>query len=147
MQAERELPVVWAVAKGSLLNKAILVPLALAISQFLPWLVLPLLIFVLLTFLVPIGYMLKRSVEHDGFASSAPALVALLQDPAPRVRFQATLALGKLGEPTAVNPLLALAEREGTDPVVRNSLVVGLSGCARPEQLEALRSSPSPGSR
>jgi putative spermidine/putrescine transport system permease protein len=37
-------------------------------------LVLPLLLFVLLTFLVPIGYMLKRSFEHDGFASSAPAL-------------------------------------------------------------------------
>ena len=39
-------------------------------------LVLPLLAFVLLTFLIPIVYMLKRSVEHDGFASSAPALVA-----------------------------------------------------------------------
>jgi putative spermidine/putrescine transport system permease protein len=39
-------------------------------------LVLPLLLFVLLTFLIPIGYMLKRSFEHDGFASSAPALVA-----------------------------------------------------------------------
>jgi putative spermidine/putrescine transport system permease protein len=39
-------------------------------------LVLPLLLFVLLTFLVPIGYMLKRSFEHDGFASSAPAVVA-----------------------------------------------------------------------
>lgn len=38
-------------------------------------LVLPLLLFVLLTFLIPIGYMLKRSVEHDGFARSAPALV------------------------------------------------------------------------
>jgi uncharacterized protein len=37
------LPVVWAVAKGSALNKAILVPAALAISQFLPWLVNPLL--------------------------------------------------------------------------------------------------------
>jgi predicted DNA repair protein MutK len=43
VQAERELPVVWAVAKGSLLNKAILVPAALAISAFLPWAVLPLL--------------------------------------------------------------------------------------------------------
>ncbi len=41
--AERELPVVWAVAKGSLLNKAILVPLALAISAFAPWAVTPLL--------------------------------------------------------------------------------------------------------
>ncbi|WP_137112671.1 ABC transporter permease [Rhodobacter sp. SY28-1] len=39
-------------------------------------LVLPLLLFVLLTFLIPIGLMLKRSFEHDGFASSAPALVA-----------------------------------------------------------------------
>ena len=39
-------------------------------------LVLPLLLFVLLTFLIPIGYMLKRSFEHDGFASSAPTLVA-----------------------------------------------------------------------
>ncbi|MBN8630675.1 MAG: ABC transporter permease [Rhodobacterales bacterium] len=38
-------------------------------------LVLPLLLFVLLTFLVPIGYMLKRSFEHDGFSSTAPALV------------------------------------------------------------------------
>ncbi|HMZ02837.1 MAG TPA: DUF808 domain-containing protein [Burkholderiaceae bacterium] len=43
VQAERELPVVWAVAKGSLLNKAILVPAALAISAFAPWAVLPLL--------------------------------------------------------------------------------------------------------
>lgn len=40
---ERELPVVWAVAKGSLLNKAILVPAALAISAFASWAVLPLL--------------------------------------------------------------------------------------------------------
>lgn len=39
----RELPVVWAVAKGSLVNKAILVPAALAISAFAPWAVTPLL--------------------------------------------------------------------------------------------------------
>ena len=43
VKAERELPVVWAVAKGSLVNKAILVPSALAISAFAPWLVTPLL--------------------------------------------------------------------------------------------------------
>lgn len=41
--ADRELPVVWAVAKGSARNKLILVPGALAISAFLPWLVTPLL--------------------------------------------------------------------------------------------------------
>ncbi len=43
VRAERELPVVWAVAKGSLLNKAILVPAALAISAFAPMLITPLL--------------------------------------------------------------------------------------------------------
>ncbi len=43
VSADRELPVVWAVAKGSLLNKLILVPTALAISAFAPWLVTPLL--------------------------------------------------------------------------------------------------------
>ncbi len=44
VRAERELPVVWAVAKGSLRNKAILVPAALAISAFAPWAITPLLI-------------------------------------------------------------------------------------------------------
>ena len=43
VRPERELPVVWAVAKGSLFNKAILVPAALAVSTFTPWLVTPLL--------------------------------------------------------------------------------------------------------
>ncbi len=43
IRAERELPVVWAVAKGSLKNKLILVPTALAISWLAPWLIMPLL--------------------------------------------------------------------------------------------------------
>ena len=43
VRAERELPVVWAVAKGSMVNKAILVPAALLISWLLPWLITPLL--------------------------------------------------------------------------------------------------------
>ena len=42
VQANRELPVVWSVAKGSMVNKAILVPAALAISAWLPWAVTPL---------------------------------------------------------------------------------------------------------
>ncbi len=42
VSANRELPVVWAVAKGSLVNKAILVPAALAISAWLPWAITPL---------------------------------------------------------------------------------------------------------
>lgn len=43
IRAERELPVVWAVAKGSAVNKLILVPAALLISAFVPWLIIPLL--------------------------------------------------------------------------------------------------------
>ncbi len=43
IRAERELPVVWAVAKGSAFNKLILVPAALLISAFVPWLIVPLL--------------------------------------------------------------------------------------------------------
>jgi predicted DNA repair protein MutK len=41
--SQRELPVVWAVAKGSFVNKLILVPLALLISRFAPWAITPLL--------------------------------------------------------------------------------------------------------
>jgi predicted DNA repair protein MutK len=44
VRAERELPVVWAVAKGSFRNKCILVPAALAISAVAPWLITPALI-------------------------------------------------------------------------------------------------------
>lgn len=43
VRAERELPVVWAVAKGSAKNKLILVPTALVISSLAPWLIVPLL--------------------------------------------------------------------------------------------------------
>jgi len=43
LKADRELPVVWAVFKGSMLNKAILVPIALLLSYFLPIVIMPLL--------------------------------------------------------------------------------------------------------
>ena len=44
VRTERELPVVWSVAKGSFINKLILVPLALLISVVAPWLINPLLV-------------------------------------------------------------------------------------------------------
>jgi len=44
VKPQRELPVVWAVAKGSAVNKLILVPAALAISAFADWAITPLLI-------------------------------------------------------------------------------------------------------
>lgn len=43
VRADRELPVVWAVFKGSVVNKSIIVPCALLLSAFLPWLITPLL--------------------------------------------------------------------------------------------------------
>jgi hypothetical protein len=43
VRAERELPVIWAVAKGSMKNKLVLVPGALLISAILPWLIIPML--------------------------------------------------------------------------------------------------------
>lgn len=43
IRAERELPVVWGVAKGSIKNKLILVPAALGLSAFAPWLITPIL--------------------------------------------------------------------------------------------------------
>src|SRR5512134_1485136 len=67
VRADRELPVVWAVAKGSLVNKAILVPAALAISAFVPWLVIPLLMLGGL-YLCFEGFekLAHRFVRHDG---------------------------------------------------------------------------------
>ena len=44
VNADRELPVVWAVCKGSFVNKLVLVPSALLISAFVPWLIVPLLL-------------------------------------------------------------------------------------------------------
>ena len=43
IRAERELPVVWAVFKGSAVNKSIMVPVALLLSAFAPWTIIPLL--------------------------------------------------------------------------------------------------------
>lgn len=44
IRAEREIPVVWSVAKGSFRNKLILVPAALLVSAFAPWLIMPVLL-------------------------------------------------------------------------------------------------------
>ncbi|MBI5517221.1 MAG: DUF808 domain-containing protein [Deltaproteobacteria bacterium] len=80
--ASRELPVVWAVAKGSLVNKAILVPVALGISAVTPWLVRPFL-------MVGGAYLCFEGVEkiahawqHRGEAEARrAALVERLSDP------------------------------------------------------------------
>jgi predicted DNA repair protein MutK len=70
VSADRELPVVWAVAKGSAVNKAILVPAALAISAFVPWAVTPLLmiggLFLCFEGFEKLAHKLMHSRDEDG---------------------------------------------------------------------------------
>tara|TARA_R110002110_G_scaffold66978_1_gene182982 strand:+ start:69995 stop:70936 length:942 start_codon:yes stop_codon:yes gene_type:complete len=83
VRADRELPVVWAVAKGSFKNKLILVPAALAVSFVAPWLIPPVLILGGL-FLCYEGFeKIAHSLWHkeEGAAHHAE-LVEHLKDPA-----------------------------------------------------------------
>ena len=84
VRAERELPVVWAVARGSLVNKAILVPAALAISAFAPWLVTPLLMvggaFLCFEGFEKLAHRFLHSAEED--EAQHEALARALADPA-----------------------------------------------------------------
>ncbi|MBC7859822.1 MAG: DUF808 domain-containing protein, partial [Burkholderiaceae bacterium] len=85
VHADRELPVVWAVAKGSLRNKAILVPSALAISAFAPWAITPLLMLGGLYLCYEGCEKLFHSLSHgdaDEEARHRAAVVAALADPA-----------------------------------------------------------------
>ncbi len=82
--AERELPVVWAVCKGSLLNKLILVPAALVISIVAPWLVTPLLMvggaFLCFEGFEKLAHKFLHRAEDD--RAHEAALMHALQDPA-----------------------------------------------------------------
>jgi predicted DNA repair protein MutK len=84
VNADRELPVVWAVAKGSFVNKAILVPAALAISAFAPWAVTPLLMiggaFLCFEGFEKLAHKYLHSASHD--AAEHEELVQALANPA-----------------------------------------------------------------
>jgi len=85
VHAERELPVVWAVAKGSLRNKAILVPAALAISAVAPWAITPLLMLGGLYLCYEGCEKVAHSLLHGDAREDAEhraAVVAALADPA-----------------------------------------------------------------
>jgi predicted DNA repair protein MutK len=84
VKADRELPVVWAVAKGSAVNKLILVPAALAISEFAPWAVTPLLmaggLFLCYEGFEKVAHKLRHSKPEE--AARHAELVAAVADPA-----------------------------------------------------------------
>ena len=84
VSAGRELPVVWAVAKGSAINKVILVPAALVVSALAPWAVTPLLMiggaFLCYEGLEKVAHRLFHSKAED--AAHAAELMQALIDPA-----------------------------------------------------------------
>ena len=84
VRAEREIPVVWAVATGSFINKLILVPTALAISAFIPWAVVPLLMiggaFLCFEGFEKIAHKFLHGPEED--AQDNKAILDALLDPA-----------------------------------------------------------------
>jgi quinoprotein glucose dehydrogenase len=72
--------------------------------------------------------------------SGVPALRVRLSDESPRVRMFASISLGKLSDPSAIEPLLALLEQNAdADPVLRHAAVMGLTGAGR-ASMEALLS-------
>jgi predicted DNA repair protein MutK len=83
VESNRELPVVWAVCRGSLLNKVILVPAALLISAFAPWLITPLLMvggaFLCFEGAEKLAHRLLHSREDD--AAARARLTEALADP------------------------------------------------------------------
>ena len=89
VKANRELPVVWAVAKGSLMNKAILVPAALLISAFVPWLITPLLMvggaFLCFEGVEKILELFHKHKKHDAHDAVVDAEEAAHKGVAPKV--------------------------------------------------------------
>ena len=82
VRVERELPVVWAVAKGSFVNKLILVPAALLISALLPVAIMPLMIVggLFLCF-EGVEKLAHKLLPHDD-EPAPPALLKAVADPA-----------------------------------------------------------------
>lgn len=97
--AERELPVVWAVAVGSFRNKLILVPAALLISAFIPWAVMPLLmlggIYLCLEGVEKLAHKWLHSTEEDA-AHHAEELAAVANESVDLAAFEADKIKGAI---------------------------------------------------
>ncbi len=86
VRADRELPVVWAVARGSLLNKVILVPAALLIATLAPWLITPLLMlggaYLCFEGFEKLAHKFLHGKDDQAGAAHEAALMQALADPA-----------------------------------------------------------------
>ncbi|MDG2410425.1 MAG: DUF808 domain-containing protein [Halioglobus sp.] len=91
VRADRELPVVWAVAKGSFRNKCILIPAALAISVVAPWLITPALIlgglYLCFEGFEKVVHSFGRSAHRDG-GQSAERMEHLLDESVDLVKYE-----------------------------------------------------------
>ena len=140
VKADRELPVVWAVGVGSLKNKAILVPAALAISAFAPWAITPLLM-VGGAYLCFEGYEKLTGLGHSNAhpsvtgnavaawpeaAENAKVASAMLRmtPKYERIAFVASPA------PEARKALARLTKRYGNVPLSKAEVIVALGGTA-----------------
>jgi len=99
VRAERELPVVWAVAVGSLKNKLILVPAALAISALMPWAVTPLLmlggLYLCFEGVEKLAHKFLHSAEEDA-ASHAEEIAAIADESVDMAVFEADKIKGAI---------------------------------------------------
>ena len=81
----------------------------------------------------------------DGAERPGHALLLLeaLEDPQPRVRMHAAIALGRCAGKVGFDGLVQLLRAEGSDPVMRHAAVEGLIGQGAPERLLALAGDPA----
>lgn len=132
VRAERELPVVWAVAVGSLKNKLILVPAALAISAFVPWAVTPLLmvggLYLCFEGVEKLAHKWLHSAADD--AARHAAEVAALADPSvDLVAFEATKIKGAIRTDFVLSAeiiVIALGTVAGQPLVTQLSVLAGI---------------------
>ncbi len=137
--ANRELPVVWAVAKGSLLNKAILVPCALLISAFAPWAVMPLLMiggaYLCFEGVEKLVHRRGHAKDHAGTpAASAPGEVAAASAPvsgegaaaasAPGAGAAAASAPGEVAAAEQARGVIAAAEKAKVRGAIRTDFIL-----------------------
>lgn len=87
---------------------------------------------------VDVRALAARVLGEARYAPAAPELLLSLADSSRRPRSRAALALGRIKHPPAFDALCrVLAENNDLDPVLRHTAVMGLVGCATPEQLAA----------
>ena len=133
VRAERELPVVWAVFKGSVVNKLILVPAALTISAVLPWLITPLLMlggaFLCYEGFEKVAHRLLHPKTEDS-ENKAARLRAVADDSVDMVKFEKRRIKGAIRTDAVLSAeiiVIALGTVQEADLAVRIGVVASIA--------------------